>query len=271
MKVVLFCGGLGMRMRDYSDAVPKPMVTIGSRPVLWHVMKYYAHFGHKDFILCLGYKGESIRNYFSNRDEPLSNDAVPGDRGAGIDPRDMDIQDWNITLVDTGESATIGERLKAAQPHLEDEQVFLANYSDGLTDLALPRYVDFFLEQDRAAAFLCVKSPQMFHVVHVEDDGAVSGVAPIKDSEIWINGGFFVFRHEIFQYIRKGEDLVEEPFRRLIAARQLVAYKYTGFWASMDTFKDRQSLDKMHETGAAPWQVWRATRPVGVPAGDPGL
>jgi glucose-1-phosphate cytidylyltransferase len=250
MKVVLFCGGLGMRMRDYSDAIPKPMVTIGSRPALWHVMKYYAHFGHKEFILCLGYKGESIKEYFHHVMD------------------DKEIQDWTITLVDTGVSATIGERLKAVQQYLDGERVFLANYSDGLTDLALPRYVDFFLAQDRVAAFLCVKTPQMFHVVEMQDDGVVSGVVPIRDSEVWINGGFFVFRDEIFRYLREGEDLVAEPFRRLIAARQLLAYKYTGFWAAMDTFKDRQTLDAMHRSGAAPWQVWRTNRTVGVPKAD---
>jgi glucose-1-phosphate cytidylyltransferase len=249
MKVVLFCGGLGMRMRDYSDEIPKPMVTIGSRPVLWHVMKYYAHFGHKDFILCLGFKGASITEYFRH-------------------VMDRDIQDWNITMVDTGVSATIGERLKAAQPYLDGEQVFLANYSDGLTDLALPQYIDYFLARDRAASFLCVKSSQTFHVVQTEDDGIVSGVAPIRDSEIWINGGFFVFRDEIFRYLRKGEDLVAEPFRRLISVRQLLAYRYTGFWAAMDTFKDRKTLDDMHRSGAAPWQVWRTKRTVGAPAAD---
>lgn len=250
MKVVLFCGGLGMRMRDYSDVIPKPMVTIGSRPILWHLMRYYAHFGHTDFILCLGHMGDSIRDYFSHRD--------------GME----DVQGWNVTLVDTGLSATIGERLMAAEPYLEGEQVFLANYSDGLTDLDLPSYVDFFLAQDRTAAFVAVKSPQMFHVVDMEDDGSVSRIASIGDSEVWINGGFFVFRNEIFRYVREGEDLVTEPFQRLIAARQLLAYKYTGFWEAMDTFKERQSLAKMDESEAAPWKVWRTTRPLGDTTAD---
>lgn len=249
MKVVLFCGGLGMRMRDYSEAIPKPMATIGSRPILWHVMRYYAHFGHKDFVLCLGYKGDAIRDYFHHVME-------------------RDIQDWNITLVDTGDSATIGERLKAAEPYLAGERVFLANYTDGLTDLSLPRYIDFFLMQDITAAFLCVKTPQMFHVVEMEENGMVSDIAPIRDSEIWINGGFFVFRDDIFRYLREGEDLVAEPFRRLIAARQLLAYKYTGFWAAMDTFKDRQTLDQMQRSDTAPWQLWRPNRIAGAPTAD---
>ncbi len=224
-------------MRDYSDTIPKPMVTIGSRPVLWHVMKYYAHFGHKDFILCLGYKGESIREYFHHVNH-------------------RNIQGWNITFVDTGISATIGERLKAVERYLDGEHVFLANYSDGLTDLALPDYVDFFRTQDKIATFLCVKTSQTFHVVQVAEDGLVSSVAPIRDSEVWINGGFFVFRDEIFRYLGEGEDLVAEPFRRLIAERQLLAYKYDGFWAAMDTFKDRQNLEAMYGSESPPWRVW---------------
>jgi len=266
MKVVLFCGGLGMRMRDYSDAIPKPMVTIGSRPILWHLMRYYAHFGHRDFILCLGYMGDSIKEYFSQRDETGS--GAPQADGEAASHGMDDIEDWNITMVDTGASASIGERLSAAEPYLEGEQVFLANYSDGLTDLDLPSYVDFFLAQDRTAAFVAVKSPQMFHVVDMEDDGSVSRIASIGDSEVWINGGFFVFRNEIFRYIREGEDLVTEPFQRLIAERQLLAYKYTGFWEAMDTFKDRQSLAKMDGSEAAPWKVWRTTRPLGDTTAD---
>jgi glucose-1-phosphate cytidylyltransferase len=237
VKVVLFCGGLGMRMRDYSEAIPKPMATIGTRPILWHVMRYYAHFGHKDFVLCLGYKGDIIRQYFSHA-------------------TDEDIRDWNIALVETGDSSSIGERLVAVQPHLEGEDVFLANYSDGLTDLPLPRYVDFFLTQGKVGSFICVKSPQTFHVVEMGNDGMVSDVVAIRDSEVWINGGFYVFRNEIFGYIQDGEDLVAEPFRRLIAAQQLLAYKYTGFWAAMDTFKDRQVLDQMQRSDTAPWQLW---------------
>ena len=260
LKVVLFCGGLGMRLRDFSDTVPKPMVTLGYRPILWHVMKYYAHFGHKDFILCLGYKGDVIKDYFLNYDECMSNDFVLEAGGNDIRLLNSDIDDWRITFVDTGVSSTIGERLKAVEEHLEGEEVFLANYSDGLTDLHLPDHLDDFLSQDKISSFLAVRSPQSFHVVSIGAGGTVKAIAPLSDSDIWINGGFFTFRKSIFEYLRQGEDLVHEPYRRLIEREQLVAYRYTGFWAAMDTFKEREVLDAMYQAGNAPWELWRPTR-----------
>ncbi len=139
MKVVLFCGGLGMRLRDYSESIPKPMVPVGYRPILWHVMRYYAHFGHKDFILCLGYRADVIKRYFLEYDETISNDFVISEGGKKVDLLASDIQDWKITFVDTGLNSNIGMRLKAVQPFLDGEEMFLANYSDGVSDLPLPR------------------------------------------------------------------------------------------------------------------------------------
>ena len=144
MKVVLFCGGAGMRLRGYSEDVPKPMVTIGARPVLWHVMKYYAHFGHKDFILCLGYKASVIKNYFLEYEESVSNDFVFSQGGRKLEFMQRDIDDWNITFVDTGSRATIADRLRLVEPYLEGEEMFLANYSDGLTDFHLPKMIQEF-------------------------------------------------------------------------------------------------------------------------------
>jgi glucose-1-phosphate cytidylyltransferase len=255
MKVVLFCGGLGMRLRDYSESVPKPMVTLGYRPILWHVMKYYAHFGHKEFILCLGYKGDVIKDYFLNYDECLSNDFVMSDGGGEIHLLNSDIHDWKITFVDTGTNSSIGQRLKQVEGYLDDD-VFLANYSDGLTDLYLPNYIDRFLDRRVLASFLAVRSNQSFHVVSIGEDDLVSDIVPLSESHVWINGGFFIFRREIFDYLGEGEDLVFEPYSRLIAHQQLLAYKYEGFWAAMDTFKDRELLDRMFEIGEAPWAVW---------------
>jgi glucose-1-phosphate cytidylyltransferase len=257
LKVVLFCGGQGTRLRDYSEAIPKPMVHIGDRPILWHVMKYYAHFGHKDFILCLGYKGDSIKNYFLNYDEAISNDFVLSEGGSDLHLLNSDIQDWKITFVGTGVNASIGERLKAVQKHLEGEDVFLVNYSDGLTDLHFPTYLENFLAGEKIASFLAVHSTQSFHVVSVGDDGIVDGITPMSDSNVWINGGYFIFRKEIFDYLRQGEDLVYEPYERLMASKNLFAYKYDGFWAAMDTFKDRQLLDDLSLSGQAPWEVWK--------------
>jgi glucose-1-phosphate cytidylyltransferase len=261
MKVVLFCGGAGMRLRDYSDTVPKPMVNIGYRPLLWHVMKYYAHFGHKDFVLCLGYKADVIKNYFRHYDECLSNDFVMSGGGGKVRLLNSDIHDWNITFVDTGISASIGERLRAVRSYVKNEEIFLANYSDGLTDLDLEQYVNDVVPQNKIASFLCVQPTQSFHVVTTDDTGAVRTICPVEDADIWINGGFFVLRGELFDYLEEGEDLVLEPFQRLIRQNQLLAYRYRGFWMAMDTFKDKQRLENLQVArGVAPWAVWNAPR-----------
>ena len=258
MKVVLFCGGLGMRLREYSDVIPKPMIDIGYRPLLWHMMKYYAHYGHTDFVLCLGHRGDVIKQYFLNYDECLSNDFVLSGGGRELELRSRDIDDWRITFVDTGLNANVGQRLKAVEPYLDGADVFMANYADGLSDLPLPEYLAYVAGQDRIGSFLCVRPNQSFHVVSMADDGLVSGIRHIGDAGVWINGGFFVFRKDIFRYIREGEELVEEPFRRLIAEQQLLAYRYEGFWGCMDTFKDKQVFDGMNARGETPWQVWKS-------------
>jgi glucose-1-phosphate cytidylyltransferase len=260
MKVVLFCGGLGMRLRDQSEGLPKPMVHIGYRPILWHVMKYYAHFGHKDFILCLGHRADTIKSYFRNYDETVSNDFVLTG-GREVELLNSDIDDWRIAFVDTGTNATVGERLKAVEPFLEGEDVFLANYSDGLTDLDLNAYIDEVLARGTIANFLCVRPTQTFHVVSVGDGGLVDGIQPVTQSDVWINAGFFVFRKDIFRYIGPGEDLVIEPFDRVISDGQLFAYKYTGFWTAMDTFKEKEHLEELYARDSAPWQVWNGERP----------
>jgi glucose-1-phosphate cytidylyltransferase len=258
MKVVLFCGGLGMRLRDYSETIPKPMAEIGYRPILWHIMKYYAHYGHKDFILCLGYRGDVIKNYFLNYNECLSNDFVltKGSRDPKLLNRDID--DWTISFVDTGLNSNIGQRLRAVRKYLEGEEEFMANYADGLTDLHLPDLIRHFRERNKTAIFAAVKPKYSFHVVSIKDGAQVSGIQHLTNSGIWINGGFFVFKKEIFDYFSGDEELVEEPFQRLIAKGELITYKHHGFWASMDTFKDMQQLVDLYQKGRAPWQVWNS-------------
>lgn len=257
MKVVLFCGGLGMRLRDYSESVPKPMVSVGYRPILWHVMRYYAHFGHKDFILCLGYKADTIKQYFLRYDETISNDFVMSEGGRKVDLVSSDIDDWKITFVDTGLTSNIGTRLAAVRPYLESEDMFLANYSDGVSDLPLPTMIDYFRGQDAVACFAGVAPTQSFHLVSVEDGGRVRSIRHVKDVGMRINGGFFVFRKQIFDWMRPGEELVEEPFQRLAAAGKLLAYPYDGFWACMDTFRDKQLLEDLYSRGQVPWEVWK--------------
>jgi len=238
MKVVLFCGGLGMRLRTEPDTVPKPMVPIGSRPIIWHLMRYYAHHGLKDFILCLGHRGEVIRNYIREH-----------------------CADWTVTFVDSGIGASIGERLAATEPYLEGEEVFCANYADGLTDLPFAEQMADFLRHDRVASFLSVRPNVSYHAVESAPDGLVTGFHSIGETDVRVNGGFFIFKRDIFRYLHAGEDLVEEPFQRLIRAQQLVAYRYDGFWIAVDTAKDKQRVDELYASGKPPWMVWSAVSP----------
>ncbi len=257
MKVVIFCGGLGMRIRELAENTPKPMVNIGYRPILWHVMKYYAHYGHRDFILCLGYRADAIKQYFLNYNECLSNDFTLSHGGKSLHLYNSDIHDWNITFAETGINSNIGQRLKAVEKYVEGEDAFLANYSDGLTDLHLPTIINFAQEQNKIASFLSVKPNLSYHLVMAQPSGLVGEIKPITRSNIRINGGYFVFKRDIFKYIRNGEELVYEPFQRLIQEKQLVTYEYDGFFASMDTFKDKQHLDDLYAGGNAPWEVWK--------------
>jgi glucose-1-phosphate cytidylyltransferase len=256
MKVVLFSGGLGLRLREYSDIVPKPMIPIGVRPILWHVMRYYAHFGHKDFVLCLGYRADLVKSYFLNYSEAISNDFVMQDGGRSLELVRTDIQDWRITFADTGVHTIVGQRLRAVRPYVGDEELFLANYGDTLTDATLPELIETFRATDHVAAFLAVRPTYSFHLVETDARGGVTAISNVREAETRINGGYFIFRREIFDYVREGEELVEEPFRRLIAEGRLMAFKYDGFWAPMDTLKDKQDLDVMYEGGSPPWALW---------------
>jgi glucose-1-phosphate cytidylyltransferase len=255
MKVVLFCGGLGTRLREHSDTIPKPLVSIGYRPILWHLMRYYAHFGHTEFILCLGYRGDLVRDYFLRYDEAMTNDfTLYGDRRVELHSRDLD--DWKITFVDTGLHSNIGQRLMRVRKHLGDDEVFLANYSDGLSDLPLDRHIALFEQRKVVASFAAVRSTQSFHAVQAGDDGLVTRMGAMPEQPLWINGGYFVLRKEIFDYMREGDELVERPFERLIAEQKLAAFRWDGFWQCMDTFKDKIGFDRMAARDDCPWVVW---------------
>lgn len=257
MKVVLFCGGQGLRLRELIQSVPKPMAPIGLRPVLWHVMRYYAHFGHSEFVLCLGYRGDVIKEYFLNYNETVSNDFVLSEGGRSIQLLSTDIQDWRIAFVDTGPGSNVGQRLLAVKSLVIDEPIFLANYADGLTDAPIGSLIDDFSRRNKVAGFVSIRPPQTFHVLSMTPDGTVQAISHVRDSNIWMNGGYFMFRNSIFDYIRPGEELVEEPFQRLIDEGQLIAYRHDGFWRAMDTLKEMQELEALYESGEAPWTAWR--------------
>jgi glucose-1-phosphate cytidylyltransferase len=257
MKVVLFCGGFGLRLREYPEPIPKPMVPVGYRPILWHVMRYFAHFGHHDFVLCLGWQADVIKNYFLRYNEALSNDFVLTQGGRSVELLNTDIDDWRITFADTGLRANIGERLRAVRQHLDGEEIFLANYGDVVTDAPLDELIERFRSSGKVAAFLSVKPTYSFHVVRHERDGLVTAIESAEEAGLWINGGYFIFRPALFDYLAPGDELVVEAFQKLVKEGQLMTFQYEGFWAPMDTLKDRETLEQLHQSGRPPWAVWQ--------------
>jgi len=257
VKVVLFCGGLGTRLREHSDTVPKPLVNVGYQPLLWHLMRYYAHFGHHEFILCLGYRGDMIREYFLKyRDEMYSNFTLDCGTGA-VEIHESKRASWKITFVDTGLHSNIGQRLLRARPYLGDDEIFLANYADGLSDIPLDRQIEEFHRSKALASFAAVRSSQSFHAVQFDQTGLVSSMGAMENQALWINGGFFILNRAVFDHINEGDELVEQPFNRLIDKRALVTFRWDGFWKCMDTFKDKITFDRMEARGDCPWKIWK--------------
>jgi glucose-1-phosphate cytidylyltransferase len=256
VKVVLFCGGLGMRIRSGPESLPKPMTPIGSRPVLWHIMKYYAHFGHTDFILCLGYGASAVKDYFLNYQETHTNDFVLSKGCREVELLSTDVSEWRITFVDTGIDTAIGERLRRVRRFLDDDDVFLANYGDVLTDAPMNRIIDDLLVTDDVGSLLAVDPQDSFHVVRIAADGHLRDIEPVADMEMRINGGYFVLRQGIFDYLEEGDDLVMDGCVRAARAGRFRAVRYDGFWAPMDTLKERTQLERLYLGGRPPWAVW---------------
>jgi glucose-1-phosphate cytidylyltransferase len=257
MKVVLFCGGLGMRMREGTSDAPKPMAMIGDRPLLWHVMRYYAFYGHTDFVLCLGYGASVVKDYFLHYDETLSNDFTMTAGGRDVQLFSSDITDWNITFIDTGLNATIGERLMRVRKQVEDEPMFLANYADTLTDAPLDEMVKIFGETDATASMLAVPPFSSHHVVEIDDAGAVTAIREFRSITQWENGGYFIMRPSIFDALYEGEEIVPHALNRLYPEGRLLAQRYTGFWRAVDTFKDRAEMEELCRKATAPWMLWK--------------
>jgi glucose-1-phosphate cytidylyltransferase len=260
VKVVLFCGGLGMRMRDGITSGPKPMAMVGERPLLWHVMRYYAHFGHKDFIICLGYGATAVKDFFLNYDETRSNDFVIENGAREIKLFKTDISEWRITLIDTGLNSPIGERLRRVRRFVEDEPIFLANYADVLTNAQLPDMIERFEASDAIVGLLAVPPQSSHHVVDIDDNGLITQVTAMQDLRQWENGGYFVMRPEIFDHLNEGEDLVEDAIMRLVPQRRVLAYPYKGYWSPADTVKERVQLDELYHRGTCPWMIWDPDR-----------
>jgi glucose-1-phosphate cytidylyltransferase len=257
MKVVLFCGGYGMRMRSAeNDIVPKPMQMVGPRPLLWHVMRYYAHYGHTEFILCLGYGADKIKDFFLNYRETESNDFVL--HNGQIELLASDISSWTITLVDTGLMSPIGERLRRVRHYLGDDPYFLANYSDVLTDAPLDVMIENTVRVGAAASMLIVPPSSSFHCVDLASTGEVKEILPISEFGVGVNGGYFVLRQEIIDLIPENGDLVADACSSLAGTGRLIGYRHEGFWKPADTFKERAELDASYRNGTRPWAVWES-------------
>ena len=261
MKVVLFCGGYGLRMRTgVADDLPKPMHRVGPRPLLWHVMRYYAHFGHTDFVLCLGYGAHHIKEFFLHYQETTSNDFVL--HGGDVELLGSDIRDWRITFVHTGLESPIGERLRRVREHVEGQEMFLANYADVLTDAPLNRMIETFRASDAGASLMVVPPQSSFHCVELADtvaelsDQRATEVKPVSRLPLWENGGFFVLRPEVFELLPPGGDLVEDACGTLAAQGRLMTQPYRGFWQPADTVKERTALEAAYASGNRPWALW---------------
>ena len=248
-------------MRDGVSTAPKPMAMVGERPLLWHVMRYYAHFGHTDFVLCLGYGAAAVKDFFLTYDETRSNDFVIENGARDVKLFSTDISNWRITLVDTGLNSPIGERLRRVRRFVEDEPMFLANYADVLTNAPLPDMIERFGASGAAASLLAVPPQSSHHVVDIGEDGIITQVTPMQDLRQWENGGYFLLRPEIFGHLNEGEDLVEDALmRRLVPQKRVLAYAYKGYWSPADTVKERAQLEEMYQRGNCPWMIWDPER-----------
>jgi glucose-1-phosphate cytidylyltransferase len=250
MKVVIFCGGLGVRMGEATERIPKPMITVGNQPILWHIMKWYASWGHNQFILCLGYRADVVKQYFLAYNEAFGNDFVLA--GGKVELLGSDMDDWHVTFLDTGIQTSIGDRLRKARPHIGDDEVFLCTYGDGLTDAPLNDMVDKLVGSGKIGLFMSVRPRLSYHVVDAAPDGTIRSIDPMDLANVRINGGFLVLRTRIFDELQDGEDIMDEA-ARLARRGDMLAYPYDGFWAPMDTMKDKQDLDAIVETGDIPW------------------
>jgi len=250
VKVVIFCGGLGVRMGEAAERIPKPLITVGSRPILWHIMRWDASWGHKEFILCLGYRADTVKEFVLEHNEALGNDFMLAGREAQLLGSDMG--DWGITFLDTGIHASVGDRLLATKSYVGEDEVFLCTYGDGLTDAPLDEMIDRLVESGKTGLFMTVRPRLSYHVVDADDEGNVRSIHPMSSADVLINGGFFVLRSRIFDDLRPGEDFME-GVARLAREGDMFAYRHDGFWAPMDTMKDKQDLDAIAENGNLPW------------------
>ncbi|MEL4894913.1 glucose-1-phosphate cytidylyltransferase [Crocosphaera sp. Alani8] len=260
MKTVILCGGFGTRIRDVADNIPKPMIPIGDKPIIWHIMKYYASWGHKDFVLCLGYKGQSIKDFFLNYEASTSDFTLTLGNGSQIDYHNSHSEaEWRITLAETGLNTLTGSRIKKVQKYLVDEKNFMLTYGDGVGSIDIERLIDFHLSHGKIMTVSGVRPPGRFGELEVGESNAIKGFnEKPQASGGRISGGYFVCRQEIFKYLDEqgNQTLEREPMENLAHEGQMMMYKHDGFWQPMDTYRDYNLLNGLIQKGEAPWIRW---------------
>lgn len=260
MKVVILCGGYGTRIRDVADNIPKPMIPVGGLPILWHIMKYYAHWGHREFILCLGYKGEVTKDFFLNYEAHTRDFTISLGTAKSIKYHsDHNESDWRVTLADTGADAMTGARIRKIRNYIGDDKNFLLTYGDGVGDIDLKKLIAFHDKHGKVLTVSGVRPPGRFGELMSGAGGLVTEFNEKPQATAGrISGGFFVCQRELFDYLEEREDLTleQEPMRRLVAERQLMVYEHDGFWQPMDTHRDYLLLNRLCENNQAPWMIW---------------
>jgi glucose-1-phosphate cytidylyltransferase len=259
-KVVILCGGLGTRLREETEFRPKPMVEVGGRPILWHIMKTYAHYGFQEFVLCLGYRGNVIREYFLNY-EAMSNDCTIslGAAGRKIEYHGAHSeQDFAVTLVNTGADSMTGGRVKRIEPFIEDD-LFMVTYGDGLADVDIRALLAFHRSHGKMATVTAIRPNLRFGLLDLDAKDFVTQFSEKPKVESWINAGYFVFHRRFFDYLKSGDGCIleQEPLARAATDGELVAYRHNGFFFAMDTYREYEVLNKMWNSGEAPWKVWQ--------------
>ena len=257
MKTVLLAGGLGTRLREETEFRPKPMIPLGPQPILWHIMKTYAFYGQTDFVVCTGYKGNQIREYFRNFETMNSDFTINLGSGSGLLAHgELEESGWSVTVSDTGATTFTGGRLFKIRRYLENE-TFMCTYGDGVGDIDIAELLRFHKAHGRIATLTTVLPTSRFGVLDLSGDGTVQKFREKPESDGWINAGYFVFEPEIFNYLNEDSILEREPLARLAEESQLMAYRHNGFWQPMDTFRESVLLNELWDSGGAPWKVWK--------------
>ena len=258
MKAVILCGGKGTRLREETEFRPKPMVEIGGRPILWHIMKLYSHYGFDDFVLCLGYKGAMIKEYFLNYHSMVNDCAVTVGQQTRPSVRFLNEADdhFTVTLADTGAETMTGGRLKRVERYIADD-TFMLTYGDGVADVNIRELLAFHHAHGRLATVTAIQPPSRFGLLDISADGAVERFREKPVTDEWINGGFFVFNRGVFDYLDDACTLEQEPLMQLASEGQLMAYQHRGFWHAMDTYRDTLRLNDLWARDEAPWAIWQ--------------